>query len=314
MASYSKIYNRIVEALKAEGTHTAELHPLRQAQLKAQLLQQLSQVERGGGMAMKWAADSFGMRLFRYLAPTVVGVSIVGGVVVASGSSLPGQPLYGVKRLKEDVQLSLTFSERTRAETQASLASERIKELEQVHAALTPTVAPVVPTEQIQTNEPVATPPTQVEVTPPLEVEARNNAHDQVQQALSSLRHVQGRFQAAGDTNAASAITNVVNRIKDEAKRNRIKFDDPFDDGQQALPNTTNPPGQTNVNNSVDTNANVNINANIPIDIHDSQSQNTPPPQAHSVRVRGDDNEQGRRQDRNVNNFNSYEGGDSRGD
>jgi hypothetical protein len=56
-----------------------------------------------------------------------------GGVIAASSSSMPGQPLYQVKRTIEDVQLTLTPSQAAKARLYASLADRRVSEI--VYAA-----------------------------------------------------------------------------------------------------------------------------------------------------------------------------------
>jgi len=65
-----------------------------------------------------------------------VGISAVvalmitgGGVIAASGSSLPGQPLYGVKVFAEQIQVGLTFSEDARTQLYANLADRRVDEI-----------------------------------------------------------------------------------------------------------------------------------------------------------------------------------------
>jgi len=52
-----------------------------------------------------------------------------GGTVVAADSSMPGTPLYGVKLVTENVRLTLSSSDVTRAELYAALADRRITEI-----------------------------------------------------------------------------------------------------------------------------------------------------------------------------------------
>lgn len=85
-----------------------------------------------------WSHFSLAPRLaFAVLALALVGF----GVATASAGSLPGDPLYGVKRTVEQVQLSLTsaearpalereFEQRRLAETQAVVAQQREAEVE----------------------------------------------------------------------------------------------------------------------------------------------------------------------------------------
>ncbi|MDP2212127.1 MAG: DUF5667 domain-containing protein [Candidatus Aquicultor sp.] len=55
-------------------------------------------------------------------------VIAAGGLVYASGDSMPGSPLYGVKRATEKVQLALTLDEESKAKLHYSLAQKRIDE------------------------------------------------------------------------------------------------------------------------------------------------------------------------------------------
>ena len=55
-------------------------------------------------------------------------VIAAGGLVYASGDSMPGSPLYGVKRATEKVKLAMTFNEESRAKLHYALAQKRIDE------------------------------------------------------------------------------------------------------------------------------------------------------------------------------------------
>jgi len=59
----------------------------------------------------------------------VLLLTSTGGVVAASSNSMPGQPLYQVKRTIEDVQLTLTPSQAAKARLYATLADRRVGEI-----------------------------------------------------------------------------------------------------------------------------------------------------------------------------------------
>jgi len=65
-------------------------------------------------------------------ASTVVAVATAGtaGTAAASGSALPGERLYGVKRTVESVQLALATSDMGRGERHLVIAEERLTEVE----------------------------------------------------------------------------------------------------------------------------------------------------------------------------------------
>lgn len=76
---------------------------------------------------------SRGLRRLAFALSIVLSLVLVTGVgaVAASGSSLPGELLYGVKRAAEDAQLSLASEDR-KPELLAELAEERVEEVEQL--------------------------------------------------------------------------------------------------------------------------------------------------------------------------------------
>jgi hypothetical protein len=75
------------------------------------------------------------------LAAAAVLVLVFAGATSAAASSLPGDPLYAVKRTSEDVQLALTFDEVARMELLARFADRRLEELAEV-AKTRPSSAP----------------------------------------------------------------------------------------------------------------------------------------------------------------------------
>lgn len=72
---------------------------------------------------------------FRLAAAVVLSAGLlVGGLVAASAQSLPGDPLYGVKREVERVQLALTLDPAANARLRLELANRRLAEAEQLSA------------------------------------------------------------------------------------------------------------------------------------------------------------------------------------
>ena len=66
------------------------------------------------------------------LAAAAILVLVLAGATNAAASSLPGDPLYAVKRTSEDVQLALTFDEVARMQLLARLADRRLEELAEI--------------------------------------------------------------------------------------------------------------------------------------------------------------------------------------
>ena len=64
------------------------------------------------------------------VAGALVAVMISGGAVVAaSGNSLPGESLYGVKLAAEQVEMGFAFSKSAKSELNADLANRRVAEI-----------------------------------------------------------------------------------------------------------------------------------------------------------------------------------------
>src|SRR2546427_3351566 len=66
------------------------------------------------------------------LAAAVLAVFVVAGATSAAASSLPGDPLYAVKRASEDVQLALTFDDVARVQLLSEIADRRLAELAEI--------------------------------------------------------------------------------------------------------------------------------------------------------------------------------------
>ena len=66
------------------------------------------------------------------LAAAVLAVFVVAGATSAAASSLPGDPLYAVKRASEDVQLALTFDDVARMQLLSDLTDRRLAELAEI--------------------------------------------------------------------------------------------------------------------------------------------------------------------------------------
>ena len=73
--------------------------------------------------------------LTSFLAGVVLLVVLGGSVFGASASSLPGDPLYRVKRSLETAQLSLVRDPVQRADLEASLSQRRVEEVKAIRAA-----------------------------------------------------------------------------------------------------------------------------------------------------------------------------------
>jgi hypothetical protein len=75
------------------------------------------------------------------LATAVILLVVFAGTTSAAASSIPGDPLYAVKRAGEDVRLALTFDDLARTRLLAELTDRRLEELAEI-AKRRPSSAP----------------------------------------------------------------------------------------------------------------------------------------------------------------------------
>jgi len=75
------------------------------------------------------------------LAAAAILVLVSAGATSAAASSLPGDPLYAVKRASEDVRLALTFDDVARTQLLSDLTDRRLEELAEI-AKRRPSSAP----------------------------------------------------------------------------------------------------------------------------------------------------------------------------
>jgi hypothetical protein len=66
------------------------------------------------------------------LAAAAILVLVFAGATSAAASSLPGDPLYSVKRIGEDVRLALTFDDVARTRLLSELTDRRLEELAEI--------------------------------------------------------------------------------------------------------------------------------------------------------------------------------------
>ena len=71
----------------------------------------------------------------KYITGLIIVLAVIligGGLVYASQSSLPGETLYPVKIMSEEMRSALTLNPRAKAEYQTELARERVEEIKSV--------------------------------------------------------------------------------------------------------------------------------------------------------------------------------------
>lgn len=137
----------------------------------------------------------------------IVGLFLTGtGTTFASNDSLPGDMLYPVKRALERAQVSLALSDNSRAEAEFAHASERLREVETLRARL----------EMSQEGKERAEIRERVRA-------ASDDTSAELEQAFLSLSRVYATLFEKGNTQAAAAIENNINRLLDDSRKARFE-------------------------------------------------------------------------------------------
>lgn len=153
---------------------------------------------------------------------TVVGVAVVGGTVAASNTAKPGDTLFPVKKAVERMQVALSTSDQARADIQAKIATERVQDLG--------------------------------EVSDQHKSEAKTEAQDQLSNAIATLKEVEAKLLAKGNTQAAQSVAENITKLEQMAAQNQldVKVEDQNGTGDQSKTEDQNDNGsdeQTEVKN-----------------------------------------------------------------
>ena len=105
--------------------------PVMREQFRTELRSRLMS-EAAVVLAPRPSRFSFPMILRPALGVAAVMVLVVAGATSAAASSLPGDPLYAVKRAGEDVQVALTFDDVARTQLLSQLTDRRLAELAEI--------------------------------------------------------------------------------------------------------------------------------------------------------------------------------------
>ncbi len=193
-------YKHDIESLKALSRE-GELSPLRQEVLKGQLMSRLSAPAESGARVparLLWGQER--ASLAYAVVPAFLVFMLMGGTVFASYGALPGETLYPVKRLTEQVEFTLAVSEQAKVEVQAKHAEERLEEIVKLD----------------QKIEVQSVPEDKAEVEEHRE-EAKAETRTELETALNTLTEVQVKLETKGNNEAATNIKNVIQNLKDRA-------------------------------------------------------------------------------------------------
>ncbi len=97
---------------------------------RARFAARVQQAQQAGARRRWWQGWTLALRPVAVAAVTVVLLgTVAAGSVAAAQEALPGEPLYGVKRAQENVQLIMVRDDLDRATLRAKLAELRLREL-----------------------------------------------------------------------------------------------------------------------------------------------------------------------------------------
>lgn len=201
-------YNKANEALKALE-RSNQLHPLRQAALKTQLLEQIAQEGLKPAIVDKrFLWGSYSLKPMTTFIATIVSILIAGTAAFATETSMPGDILHPIKLATEKIELRLAANSETKATIEARQASERLEELNRLRAK--------------------ALAEQKFEVRTRLEdrsKSAEDSTTVRVENALNVLGAVRTDLEAKGNTRAVQAVDSAIERLKNRATQSRLKIE-----------------------------------------------------------------------------------------
>jgi hypothetical protein len=184
-------FKQLKNVLRSLRSSDSELHPLRKEQLKADLLQRISgNLSETDSLTQRYTGQERKYKYMPYFASLLVAIIALGGTTVAADQSKPGDVLFPLKKVQENVRLQLSTSDDSKAEIRIEMAEERLKELKSI-------------IEEKQGEHRV-------------KVEAESKA--EVSAAIDTLTEVQAKLEAKGNTQAAAAVGAALLRLQERAK------------------------------------------------------------------------------------------------
>lgn len=273
-----KKFNREIESLKELGRQTDALRPEEQGRIKQAVLLAIAK-QPLPAPSVREKAERF-LQSLKLAISVLLGLSLVGGTVFASGSSKPGDLLYPVKIATEKTRLSLAFSQTTKVTLQTEFAIERLKELREISAG--PKPAAGLSGQQNKNQFLSATSSGaagfsagtttkfsnsgQNDKQRQIEMQAKIEAGVEIKNALDALRKAKGQMQSKGDAkNAEKMNQNILNLEERAAEQNIIinlptnKLENNREDNYQAATGTSDsikkePENEKSFNNKINFN------------------------------------------------------------
>lgn len=254
MRVFKSQFNPLISQLKQLKDDDG-LNPLRQDVLQQQLMVRLIEVNKNINLPKKYLWARYRFNYVYVLTAVFLVVMMTGGTVMAAKGSLPGDTLYPVKRLAEQVEVTLAPSTQAKANIEASHATERLDELSglQQKALGQPDENNRVRFEQ-------------------REDEARQTTEKEVETALNVLRDLQVKFATSGKNQDASVLNNALEQLTKKANESEFEVRYENEQGRYKVKNNRSRKSE-NYNNETGANSSENNsvnNGNSPVDVREN--------------------------------------------
>jgi len=209
-------FNKEIELLK-KLKKASVLDAGRKEQLKQNIMQQIAAPEPATAAAQSPAPRSQRLwSVLRYGFSAALGISLVAGTAFASNSAKPGDPLFPVKKLKENIQVTLTTNDQAKADLQSEIAEDRLHALIEIKSKDQTAASTGTPPNQGQTaaSQTAVQSSATVQANPKLEHEAA----EELTNAVNHLRETQRKLRQRGNTQAAASIDNTIMQLQQQAQ------------------------------------------------------------------------------------------------
>lgn len=151
-----------------------------------------------------------GFAMSGYVLVPALLLIVTGLAAAASGSALPGEPLYPVKRQVESIQVMLAPTPEAKLNLQLNFAEERLKELEMVSKTIPPLPTPQPAT----TTPPEAEPPVPAKDPEPKKTKQRVDAEAEVRRTLDSLERAKKELEKQGKERRSEILEKTIETFK----------------------------------------------------------------------------------------------------
>lgn len=170
---------------------------------------------------------AWSLTLVRVSSFAVLILAVLSGTAYASGSSMPGDTLYSVKRAVEGARLSFASTPESKAKLQVQFTEERIRELDTLEtkapeAKQTPKKTIAAPTAATLTAPEAATTTVQTTIAPDDEEkptthsEAEVRARREVLKAIGTLEQTQKNLNHEGKRGEAEDLDATITKLKNK--------------------------------------------------------------------------------------------------